>query len=1504
MPSNEQRKQEDFLREQAVFLAAVEVGPEDRKAILDAECGGDAGLRQRVEALLAAHDAEGSLPPVAPPLDETQALEAAAGAMIAGKYKLLEAIGCGGMGVVWMAEQRTPVRRLVALKLIKAGMDSRIVIARFEAERQALAMMDHPNIARVFDGGITEQGRPYFAMELVRGLPITQYCDQRRMTVRDRLLLFTQVCHAVQHAHQKGIIHRDIKPTNVLVTEHDGLPVPKVIDFGLAKAIGGTGVLTEHTVYTGFGQIAGTPLYTAPEQVAINSIDVDTRADVYALGVLLYELLTGSTPLDRERLKQAAWDEVCRVIREEEPLRPSTRISTSALLPSLAASRQTDAAKLSGLIKGDLDWIILKTLEKERRLRYDTATALVADIERHLNDEPVVAAPPSVGYLARKFLRKHKKAVLTAAAAVALLAIGLASTTWQWCRADANAKAARQNGQVAEVQRKTAESRRIEADNQRRVAEEQRKAAEEQRKVAEEQRKETASQLQRAERFLYVSHIQLAQRDWEAADVAGAWQHLNACREDLRGWEYDYLHRQFTKGHKSLDGHTREINSVAFSPDGRRIASGSGDGTIKVWDAATSQEIITIKGHTGDGFEGEPVDVNSVAFSPDGRHIASGYDDKTIRVWDAATGQEILTIKAHTWVNSVTFSPDGRRIASESWDNTIEVWNAATGQETLTIKGSPTRAHGVAFSPDGRRIASGCYDSTVKIWDAATGQEFLSLRGHTSGVYNVAFSPDGRHIASSSWDKTVKVWDAATGQELLTLKGHSEVVGSVAFSPDGRRIASASDDKTAKLWDAATGEQILTFKRHIAKVLCVAFSPDGRHIASGSVDNTVKVWDLAASHETLTLKGHQFVVLSVAFSPDGRRIASGAVDNTIKVWDAATGLDTLTLVGHSGIVCSVAFSPDGRRIASGSWDKTVKVWDAATGEELLTLNGHSEVADAPGQGLPFFSVAFSPDGRRIAGGSADNTVKVWDVTTGQETLTLRGHTGFVHSVVFGPDGRHIASGSWDKTIKVWDAATGQETRTLKGHSDYVQCVAFSLDGRHIASGSWDKTIKIWDAATGRETRTLKGHTDIVQSVAFSPDGRRIASGAEDNTIKIWDAATGLETLTLKDGLVYSVVFCPDGRRIASGGSGDDKTIQKWEDRIGYFHQREHLSTVPLNETFDPDNNESSDSTIKIWDATTGTDEKAETSRPARHQSSLTKVKRVSQRRLPGSKKLVDAFERWSWSPDGKQIAYAGGYPSLKTNLWILDMQTNRSREFLKDAHDPAWSPGDGHWIAFERRPNEDANAAQIWLVPSVGGEPKKLCAGTFPIWSADGKALYFYSHEKQKLLTIKPDEPSAKPTEFADVNWPYPAISPDGNRMAFFGDGNLTVIDRKTDKIVLTLPLAGWQGLIASWSPDGKKVAYGGYGITNSDGLWIYDFETKQQLKVADGPWTSPIWSPDGSKFTFQFRTANEVSIWMVDAKILGTLKTKSEPTSSRPPSKPTSSTPPKTVPATKPNAP
>jgi serine/threonine protein kinase len=428
---------EPSLPEESIFAQALEItSASERGAFLDRVCGDNPALRAEVEALLRAHERSGDLLDIPDNAQATTDLFAREGpGSLLGPYKLLEHIGEGGMGTVWMADQIEPIQRRVAVKVVKEGMDSKQVLARFEAERQALALMEHPNIAKVLDAGRTPSGRPYFVMELVKGQPITKFCDEKRLAIQERLLLFGDVCRAVQHAHQKGIIHRDIKPSNVLVAPYDGKPVVKVIDFGVAKATGQR--LTDKTLFTGFGALVGTPEYMSPEQAEVNNQDIDTRSDVFSLGVLLYELLTGSTPLTRKRIKEAALLEVLRVIREEEPPRPSTRLSESKdSLPSISAQRQMEPEKLAKLVRGELDWIVMKALEKDRNRRYETANGFAMDVQRYLADEQVQACPPSASYRLRKFLRRNKGPVLAVAVVLLTLLGGIVGTTWQLLRAE------------------------------------------------------------------------------------------------------------------------------------------------------------------------------------------------------------------------------------------------------------------------------------------------------------------------------------------------------------------------------------------------------------------------------------------------------------------------------------------------------------------------------------------------------------------------------------------------------------------------------------------------------------------------------------------------------------------------------------------------------------------------------------------------------------------------------------------------------------------------------------------------------------------------------------------------------------------------------------------------------------------------------------------------------------------------------------------------------------
>ena len=572
------------------------------------------------------------------------------------------------------------------------------------------------------------------------------------------------------------------------------------------------------------------------------------------------------------------------------------------------------------------------------------------------------------------------------------------------------------------------------------------------------------------------------------------------------------------------------IFSVAFSPDGKLLATGDTNGEVRLYKVADGQQLFICNSHKGW--------IWSVAFSPNGQILASGSNDQTVKLWDVNTGDCITTLEGHSsGIWSVVFSPDGQILASGSEDQCVKLWNVNTNQCINTLRQEGNRVWSVAFSCDGKTLATGNDDRTIKLWDVSTGQCLKILRGHTHLVRAVSFGYDGQILASASHDKTVKLWDIITGRCLQTLQDHQDRVHSVAFSPDRSILASSSDDRTIKLWEISTGQCIKTLPVNDSNgVWSIAFSPDGQILVSGNDNQTVMLWNVINGRCVKVLQGYCNGMRSVAFTPDGQIVASGSNDQTIKLWDVSSGFCLKTLQEHSSRVTSVNFSSDGQILASGSNDKTIKLWDVKNGRCLKTLHGNFGRVTG---------VTFSPDNRVLANASYDQTIKLWDVSSGVCLKTLQGHTHRVWSIVFSPDGQILASASHDKTVKLWNVDTGQCLRTLEGHSDWVYSVAFSTDGYTLVSGGSDRTIKFWDVKTGICLKTLQGHASGVYAIAFNTDGSILASGSGDRTIKLWDIKTStcIKTFSGHAKLIWSVAFSPDNRTLVSGS--EDETIKFW-----------------------------------------------------------------------------------------------------------------------------------------------------------------------------------------------------------------------------------------------------------------------------------------------------------------------------------------------------------------------
>lgn len=1109
------------MNERTVFITALE--KEDfarRKAYLDDVCAGDSALRDRVEALLRSHEREGKFldVPAAEQLspgitqeqmstapDAGHGLEFLAPADMPGSigrlghYDIQEVVGRGGMGIVLKALDLT-LQRVVAIKVLAPALaTSATAQRRFVREARAAAAVRNDHVIDIYSVQGDHQP-PYLVMEYIAGESLQKRLDRTGpLQLKEILRIGQQTASGLAAAHAQGLIHRDVKPANILL--ENGVERVKLTDFGLARAVDDASV-TQSSV------VAGTPQYMAPEQASGEA--VDHRADLFSLGSVLYALCTGRAPF-RASTSMAVLKRVCEEtptpIRESNPDIPDWLI---AIIDKLHAKEKADRLQSAA-----------------------EAADLLGQHLAHLQQPSVVPMPllPSPLGGEGTGVRVVRRRWAVAAAVVLCFAGGL-SLTEATGVTDLRATVIRiltPNGTLVVETDDPSVKVTIEGDGGIVI---------------------TGAGPQEV-RLKPGSYKVQATKDGKPARVdrelititRNGKQSVKVSLESDVATAATGPKVALASGKvRIFVGNTGSVYGVAFSPDGRHALSVGSDRLVRLWDVEMAKELRRFEGHTDVVF--------SAVFSPDGRYILTGGGvwtgggDHTVRLWEAATGKELHQFKGHTKaVYGVAFSPDGRRALSGSYDGTIRLWDVQSAKELRRFEGAPN-IRSVVVSADGHFVLSGGNDGTVRLWDVETGEEVKILRGHTGRVESVAFSPDGRQALSGSTDHSVRLWDLEAGKEVRRFEGHTDQVYSVAFLPDGQHAVSCCNGGTIRLWNVESGQEL--FRLDQSRGLnCVAVSPDGRRILFGGSDKIMRLWELIqtpsptklASGEVRRFVGHTNGINYLAISKDGRRVLSAARDKTLRLWDVATGKEIRRFLGHTFNVSVVALSPDDRRAVSISHynDPTVRYWDMETGKEL------------PFWKLPAaWGVAFSPDGRRLLSSDHDHNLRLWEVATGKELRRFQGHAAPVVSLAFSPDGRRILSGSWDKSVRLWDAETGKELRHFKGHTEAVFSVAWSPDSRRALSGGGD-LMRIWDVESGTELPRFKHREEWVESVSFSPDGRYALSGGGGG-VCLWHIETGelLARLRGHTNYVSSVGFTPDGRHALSAGWDGDNTLCLWE----------------------------------------------------------------------------------------------------------------------------------------------------------------------------------------------------------------------------------------------------------------------------------------------------------------------------------------------------------------------
>jgi eukaryotic-like serine/threonine-protein kinase len=1076
-------------------------------------------------------------------------------------YEILGELGRGATGVVYRARQLS-LKRIVALKMIANGVHAGSKeLARFRAEAEAVARLQHPNIVQVFEVGEYD-GRAFFALELVDGGSLAGWLKDRRPKPRDAARLVDTLARAMHFAHQRGIVHRDLKPANILLVGAPGSkdggkekpatptasplgPVPKITDFGLAKRLGGDARLTR------LGDVLGTPNYMPAEQARGQLDKIGPAVDTYALGAILYEMLTGRPPAQGK-----------------------TVLDT---LIAVERSRPVPPSQLGVKVPRDLEAICMKCLEKKPDERYPSALALADDLHRFLEGGTIAARHAGLGERVLKWARRRPAAAallaLSGAALAALLTFNSIYTVQlrgerntavrEWHSADQQRDALQITAAELKKERDIADQAKQDAEAQRDAARQAKQDADKAREAAEQRRQETLKSLEEARRSAYALQLTRAAALWQI-DPARGLDLLNdpeRCPADLRDFTWGLLHRSCQRDHRALTGHKGAVLAVQTSPDGKLLASAGADQTVRLWDLENNNKLLhTLSGHADR--------VTAVAFSSDSKVLASVSGDKTIATWDTASGKMLRTLPAgKSALQCLAFVPGSALLAYGCADGNIHLWDT-TGQKTMplldTVNKKKVAAHraavgGLAFTADGKTMVSVCDERAhvgewnVKLWDVSTGKR-TDQRNFRSAVHAVAVAPDNKTMAAGCADGTIKIWGTTAGIR-TNLAAHRGSVTSLAFSlsTDGKLMLAsgaaidALDKKRTgevKLWDAELGQTLMGLPHPGGAINALAFVPGKQTLLLAGGGPDIELWDARLVQERLTLKKHAAAAL--AFAPDGRSLASAEGDE-IKLLNRQTGeLLKAPLTGHKGAIAALAFEPAGRILASGSADKTVKLWHSGTGRLVVNLEGHSDRVSA---------VAISSDGDTVAAGSADGIIQLWHMGSGKKGLTLRGHTEGVTALAFSPDGRTLVSASRDGTVRLWETASGQIRDTWKGHSDAVLAVAFSPDGRQVASGSADGTVKLWQASSGKLLLTLHDHRGAVCCLAFSHDGRTLATGTGPSDasegqmageLKLWDPIAGQERASLHSHAlgVLALAFAADDKTLAS--CSQDETVKLWE----------------------------------------------------------------------------------------------------------------------------------------------------------------------------------------------------------------------------------------------------------------------------------------------------------------------------------------------------------------------